>query len=179
MNKITILADQPELKQQAKNEYKFQKELTDELDLHGDQEFTGETMLKIVLWKLNRYPLFDDDLLRDINTLRQDCSEEKARLLLDKLLGVKGIDLPMASTILRFAYPDQFQIIDQRVYRFITPDADVLKLPRKKSEKINFYFDYLKSLRENCLVHGIDFRKADRILYQLDKITNRTIPIKY
>ena len=82
----------------------------------------------------------------------------------------------MASTVLRFACPEHLQIIDQRVYRFITQD-DKLKLPFNVDKKIDLYFEYLKTLKTVCEKYGIDFKESDRILYQLDKIYNKDIPI--
>src|SRR5687767_11885720 len=104
----------------AREEYKYQPKLTKRLDaFEGD--FTETTLLEIVLWKVNRYPQIDHDLLTAINDLRKEYTEEKARGLLRTLLSKKhkGFDLPMATTILRFACPNHLQIIDQRVYRFI------------------------------------------------------------
>ena len=45
-------------------------------------------------------------------------SKKRAKEILER----KGFDFPMASTVLRFAVPDRLQIIDQRVYRFITEE---------------------------------------------------------
>jgi Thermostable 8-oxoguanine DNA glycosylase len=138
-------------------------------------------MLEIVLWKTNRYPTVTADILTAINDLRNNYSEEKARSLLRKLLEkeVKGFDLPMASTVLRFACPDELQIIDKRVFRLITKDEDTLKLPGNIDEKINFYFKYIQHLKDICQEHNIPFYKSDRILYELDKTENKGIPINY
>ena len=160
----------------ADQDYKFQQELTSKLDLHtGD--FTEVTILEIVLWKTNRYPEISKSLIEDINRLRSSYSLDKAKALLRRLLLSKGFDLPMASTVLRFACPDQLQIIDQRVYRFITPDNDSLKIPFNIEEKIALYFRYILSLKTLCAEHDIPFHKSDRILYQLDKSENKGIPI--
>jgi len=161
----------------AKNSYNYQPELTKKLDAHvGD--FTETTLLEIVLWKLNRYPTLTPGLIAGINDLRKDYSEEKAKKLLRTLLDEphKGFDLPMASTVLRFACPDRLQIIDQRVYRFIT-NEDKLKLPFNIDKKVDLYFEYLKTLKAVCGKYGIDFKEADRILYQLDKMHNKEFPI--
>lgn len=179
MNKIDVLSTQPELVQQALASYKFQTVLTTELDNYEDKDFTDETLLKIVLWKVNRYPHFDDSLLEAINNLRKNCTEETARSVLKRLLDAPGFDLPMASTVLRFACPNDFQIIDKRVYRFIMPDKDVLKIPYNLDRKIDFYFKYLQALRENCQKYEVSFKDADRIFYQLDKALNSDIPINY
>lgn len=45
------------------------------------------------------------------------------------------------------------------------------------ASKIALYFDYIKKLKEICMEYKIGFYKADRILYQLDKIHNKDIPI--
>lgn len=164
---------------EAEQEYSYQPKLTQKLDNHiGD--FTGTTLLEIVLWKTNRYPTITESLLKDINDLRKNYSEEKAKSLLRKLLqkDLKGFDLPMASTVLRFACPDQLQIIDQRVYRFITPDKDHLKIPYNIEDKIDLYFSYITRLKSICLYYNIPFYKADRVLYQLDKTENKNISIK-
>lgn len=85
----------------------------------------------------------------------------------------------MASTVLRFACPNELQIIDQRVYRFITKDADVFKKPYSDEKKVEMYFDYIEQLGKVCKSYGIPFSQSDRILYQLDKKYNGDIPIRY
>ena len=160
----------------AESEYKFQKELTKKLDSHKE-DFTEMTLLEIVLWKTNRYPSVGTEIIEKINFLRKNYSEDGARSLLGELLTLRGFDLPMASTVLRFACPNELQIIDQRVYRLILPGS--LKIPYNKEAKIKLYFEYLIRLREVCNKHQIPFEKSDRILYQLDKIKNKGVLIKY
>jgi thermostable 8-oxoguanine DNA glycosylase len=84
----------------------------------------------------------------------------------------------MASTVLRFAVPDKLPIIDQRVYRFITPNENSLKIPHQIEQKIDLYFNYVNRLRSICTQHQIDFKKADRVLYQADKVLNKQIPLR-
>ncbi len=170
--------DWPKEIDKAETTYNFQPKLTAKLDNHtGD--FTDVTFLEIVLWKTNRYPELNVEVIDDINDLRKSYSEEKARLTLKKLLALKGFDLPMASTVLRFACPTKLQIIDQHAYRFVTPEADAFKIPYNDDKKINVYFNYIDNLKGICEKHNIPFNKADRILYQLDKELNEGIPIKY
>jgi thermostable 8-oxoguanine DNA glycosylase len=163
---------------EARSKYKYQPELTKKLDaLEGD--FTKTTLLEIVLWKLNRYPHLTDSLITGINDIRREYTEDKARDLLRIMLDKKnkGFDLPMASTVLRFACPEHLQIIDQRVYRFITEGKDKLKLPFNVEKKIELYFEYIKSLKAVCEKYQIDFKESDRIFYQMDKIHNSEFPI--
>lgn len=179
MKKLNDLSDLTEAFKKADTEYNYQPQLTKKLDSHSG-DFSEQTLLEIALWKTNRYPTISQDLLNDINDLRKSYSEEKARNLLRKLLQkeIKGFDLPMASTVLRFAVPEKLQIIDQRVYRFITPDKDCLDIPYNIDKKIDLYFDYIERLKKICNDHDIPFSKADRILYQLDKNHNKDIRLK-
>jgi len=162
----------------ANAEYKFQPQLTSKLDTHIG-EFSELTVLEIVLWKVNRYPELNPDILKEINSLRLLYDEEQARIVLKELLVLRGFDLAMASTVLRFACPHQCQIIDQRVLRFIRQDVGRIKIPFNKDKKVVFYFEYLKELTEICTQFSIPFIMADRIFYQIDKHANKNIPIKY
>lgn len=159
-------------------EFKYQEGLTKKLDAKKD-DFTYETMLEIVLWKTNRFPEIDDDLISKINELRKSYNEELSNYILIKLLDSKGFDLPMASTFLRFINPEYFQIIDQRVYRIVY--GENLKIPFSKSKKVELYKKYLVDLKETCITYNIPFSKSDRILYLLDKHpeVNKEQKIKY
>lgn len=161
----------------AEEEYSYQPLLTQKLDSYSE-DFSEITLLEIVLWKTNRYPTLTKDLITDINDLRKNYSNEKAKDLLRKLLGLKGFDLPMASTVLRFAVPNHLQIIDQRVYRFITPDENSLNIPYNLEKKIELYFNYMERLKKISEDYDIPFSKSDRILYQMDKIYNKNISLK-
>ncbi|PUB28155.1 hypothetical protein C8J95_10899 [Elizabethkingia sp. YR214] len=159
-------------------DFNYQEELTKKLDNKQD-EFTYETFLEIILWKTNRYPKVNNDLIFKINKLRKEYDEALADDILIKLLEAKGFDLPMASTLLRFINPDQFQIIDQRVYRLLY--GEELKIPFSKSKKINLYKEYIVYLKSVCDNYKIPFSQSDRILYLLDKHpkVNKNQKIKY
>ena len=108
---------------ELKKKYKYQAELTLELD-KLETNFNQEIINEIVLWKVNRYVLMQKDTLELLNKIKKTdniLNEELTILILKKLLDKdqKGIQLAMASTILRFKNPSIYQIIDQRVYRFI------------------------------------------------------------
>lgn len=179
LQKIDSVTDNwTELCSTAEANYKYQPHLTPRLDAH-EGDFTEQNILEIVLWKVNRYPHVTDELLEQVNLLRRERTEESGQRLLEMLLKdeYRGFDLPMASTLLRFACPELFQIIDQRVYRFIMPEEHKLKIPYNWEAKVNLYFRYLKRLKEECALRGIPFEKSDRILYQMDKDLNKNTPI--
>lgn len=160
--------------------YNFQPELTSELDdLNCD--FNQEILNQIVLWKVNRYSFLDNEGFSYLNQIKKDdkvLNIEFTTQILTKLLNTKGIQLAMASTILRFKNPNIYQIIDQRVYRFIK--GEILPTYFSSIEKqIEFYIEYLQKLKQVCIEKEIDFNVSDRIIYELDKFHNKKVSIKY
>lgn len=160
--------------------YKYQIELTSKLDDLND-DFNQEILNEIILWKVNRYSLLDNESFSVLNQIKKYdkiLDIELTSKILTKLLSTKGIQLAMASTILRFKNPNIYQIIDQRVYRFING----ISMPSYFSnieKQVEFYIEYLQKLREVCVEKEIDFNLSDRIIYELDKTYNKKISIKY
>lgn len=163
-----------------KLDYDFQQDLTWKLDW-VNWDFDQNIINQIVLWKVNRYAKLDDETLNLLNLINKKSNsllEELLRQLLEKLLDTKWIKLPMASAILRFKNPNLFQIIDQRVYRFIYwKNLNLSSI--KTIDAVDLYIKYLKDLKEICEKYKIDFSLSDRILYVLDKKENKDISIKY
>lgn len=155
--------------------YNFQTELTKKLDsLNSD--FDQAIINEIVLWKVNRYANIDTETIELLNKIKKSDTEldpEFTRAILLKLLQKeqKGIRLAMASTILRFKNPTIYQIIDQRVYRFIY-GVELKYSETDLNQQITIYFDYLDKLRTICDEHKVGFEMADRIFYSMDKNYN-------
>jgi hypothetical protein len=158
-------------------QFNYQKVLTNKLDTF-EGEFDQEVINQIVLWKVNRYAPVDDEALHLLNQISSEQTELNIALsskVLSALLGCHGIRLPMASTILRFKNPDIYQIIDQRVYRMIYKNE--LKVPSKIDDQIELYHNYLLKLRKVCIQNNIDFKVADRVLYEADKRLNKDVKL--
>jgi len=165
--------------------FKYQEKLTKKLDT-TISDFDQNTINEIVLWKVNRYAELTEKSLKLVNSISltsEKIDEELTAEVLRCLINEPGIQLPMASTILRFRNPKIYQIIDQRVYRILYKDT--LKLPLYNSEKniefqIDKYFKYLYKLRIVSENLNIPFEMADRILYELDKDErmNKNIKLK-
>ncbi len=77
----------------------------------------------------------------------------------------------MASTILRFANPDVFQIYDRHICRAIWGTCEKVA-PKNPSEAVHKYWSFLDDLSAQCVQLGISFRNADRILFEFDKAVN-------
>jgi len=95
--------------------------------------------------------------------------------VLGLLLECSGVDLPMASTILRFQAADVFQIIDKHAYRAVFGVAYPLYPASNPKSKISTYFDYLDALHQLALSSKTSFCDLDRILYIFDKDKNGTL----
>ena len=155
-------------------EYCYQPELTKRLDLLRHKSFSQETINEIVLWKVNRYVRIDNSALQELENLKKlKAGEHKDSIsVLPSLLEIRGIDLPMASTILRFLNPMVFQIIDRHAYRAIYGQDYPLNSTSAPERKTRVYFDYLDQLIYLCQNKSLDFQTIDRLLYMFDKRTN-------
>jgi len=130
---------------------------------------------EIILWKMNRMPHFDNELidmiysLEDISTPENAVKSEKTKRVVRKLLQTKGMKLPMASTVLHFYFPRVFPIIDQRAYRELYGDEypQYIKLDAMVDMYMKYIEDTWRYQREKC--PEIPYEKIDKILYQLDK----------
>lgn len=166
------------------SDYNYQLNLTEKLDAYHS-DFDQNTLNEIVLWKVNRYAKFSKEIISVLNSIRKDdtvIDEEKTCNLLMLLLNTKGVQLAMASTILRFKNPKIYQIIDQRVYRILNPENE-LKIATYTSQKniefqIKLYLKYLVDLRKVCGDLNIPFEQADRILYNADRRINKEYKLK-
>lgn len=161
-------------------EYKYQEELTIELD-KLDSDFNQEVINEIVLWKVNRYTKVTDEVLSLLNNIDQNDTTidiDLTKEILRDLLSTKGIGIAMASTILRFRNPTIYQIIDQRVYRFTHPNGEELKETKDNEKTILMYLEYLERLRDVCLKHEIPFEESDRTLYLMDIKHNKKFKLK-
>jgi hypothetical protein len=160
--------------------FNYQPKLTEKLD-NTVTNFNQEIINEIVLWKVNRYSEISSDVLNLINQIKHQDTEinnDLTKKILQGLLNCKGIRLAMASTILRFKNPKIYQIIDQRVYRFIY--GSELKYSFTDIDKqIELYLEYLDKLKLECKIRNIVFEKSDRIIYEMDKKYNKKINIKY
>jgi hypothetical protein len=178
--------------QELKNlkKYSYQNVLTKILDektqtssLKVDQNYLNE----IVLWKVNRYAAFSDAVIQLLNKIKEENSElmneDTTRQVLSLLLKTPGVQLPMASTILRFMNPKIYQIYDQRVGRFIDFENPHGGIQSAKNETlinktISFYLNYLARLRIISKEINVEFELLDRVLYIADKDENKDITLK-
>ena len=170
INEIAISAD--DIKNSV---YNYQSDLTSKLD-KLDIDFNQDIINEIVLWKVHRYAAVDNETLNLINQIKKEDTQinpELTEAILLRLLSKeqKGFRLAMASTVLRFRNPQIYQIIDQRVFRFLY-GKELKYSVTNINEQIIIYLDYLQKLKEVCAEHSVNFETADRVFYMMDKVYN-------
>ena len=154
--------------------YKFQPELTKRLDNIENTSIDQPLINEIVLWKVNRYVCLGNENIEELKRVKllNAGEHEKGRDILKALLEANGVDLPMASTLLRFMNPQFFQIIDRHAYREIYGKKYPLYQASSTEKKLSLYFDYISDLIELCKSKRLAFTTIDRLLYIFDKKNN-------
>jgi hypothetical protein len=132
---------------------------------------------EIVLWKVNRYVSVTPALLRELDHIRglKPNQHRQGRSVLTALLGCRGVDLAMASTLLRFRNPAVFQIIDRHAYRAVYGEDYPLSTKCGTDRKVALYFDYLDALVALCAAKGLEYETVDRVLYIFDRQKNGSL----
>jgi thermostable 8-oxoguanine DNA glycosylase len=173
---MTVTDYNGDLKQFLKK-YKYQPDLTNKLDLLARTSLSQLLINEIVLWKVNRYVSVPNDILHALDQLLdlKKGEHRKGENILKELLHLRGADLPMASTLLRFRNPKTFQIIDRHAYRAIYGKKYPVHAATNKEKKIEIYFDYLDKLIELCSKKSLEFETIDRLLYIFDKEVNKSL----
>ncbi len=66
MQYSSVWGDDPK---QLMSEYNYNLALTEKLDSMDAEQFNREVLYEIILWKLNRFPSIEDNLLDELKTL--------------------------------------------------------------------------------------------------------------
>ena len=77
--------------QEQRLEFKFQEELTKKLDNYSS-DFDQNILNEIVLWKVNRYALFSDEVIKLLNSIKYSSTNinlDTTTKLLTHLLNIK------------------------------------------------------------------------------------------
>ena len=85
---------------------------------------------------------------------------ESERLRIGALLALHGVNWPMASVILHFAFPDRYPILDQRAMRTVGGSTQYTFVRWKK---------YVELCQKKASEHGIEMRTLDKALWLADK----------
>lgn len=78
------------------------------------------------------------------------------------LLELAGVGVPTASTLLFFAFPDDYPILDVRA-------LESLGVNERSSYPVKFWLAYLATCRELASRHQVSIRTLDKALWQYSK----------
>jgi hypothetical protein len=98
----------------------------------------------------------NDDEIADALNLASHARTERAAVAV--LLGLQGVQVPVASAILTAIYPKRYTVIDFRALEALGCDS--------KDRSVNFYLAYLKTCRQLASKHDVTLRNLDRALWQ-------------
>jgi hypothetical protein len=97
-----------------------------------------------------------DGEIADALNLASHAKTERAAVAV--LLGLRGVQVPVASAILTAIYPKRYTVIDFRALEALGCDS--------KDRSVNFYLAYLKTCRQLALKYDVTLRNLDRALWQ-------------
>lgn len=92
-------------------------------------------------------------------------TDEAARMA--SLLELEGVGVPTASTLLYFAFPEDYPILDVRA-------LDSLGVKPRSQYPLPFWLGYLDACRVLAERHGVSMRTLDKALWQNSKETNKS-----
>ena len=144
-----------------------------------NQEWSRETLYKVVLAELGKFPQIDDKLFADLTEAAKLAPGEhrNGKDIFCRLLSCENVGLTVATAIFKSLNPDVFQTLNPHCGQMVMGDS----LPPSKfamdgyesyvEAASEYYFRYLDKLRD--LTWGnMEFRNADFLLEQVDKLLN-------
>ncbi|MCJ7777182.1 MAG: hypothetical protein MUP16_02560 [Sedimentisphaerales bacterium] len=169
INRKNILkyADKYDEQYRCTNDEKVEKEM--KTLLRNQRYLKKEEFKKIVGWKTRNRSVHyceenESDRVRKL-TKRSFCvGDEKDRIesLLGQKGGLKGVGYPVASTILHFAFPNRYPIMDFRVIRS-------LGLKNPSIYRFEFWQKYCKEIQCISKKFDLDIRTVEKALWKYDK----------
>ena len=78
------------------------------------------------------------------------------------LLELEGVGVPTASTLLYFAFPDDYPILDVRA-------LESLGVKPRSTYPVSFWLEYLETCRDLSRRAGVSIRTLDKALWQHSK----------
>lgn len=155
------------LKLAARYSYKvkdkpLEKEIKDWLKSH--KYLDRKRFIKLCSWKSSRqrknYEKNDDLTIREVTRYSFSAKSERARIKL--LMTLDGVSYPVASTILHFAFPNKYPIMDFRVLWS-------LDWKRPKTYNFDFWKKYCEKIKKLAKRLKLPIRTIDKALWTYSK----------
>jgi CRISPR/Cas system CSM-associated protein Csm4 (group 5 of RAMP superfamily) len=136
--------------------------------LKRQRYLTQKNLLDIMDWKAARIKNYAKEnapsMIVRITRNSFETKDEQGRIesLLGQKGGLRGVGYPVASTILHFAFPDRYPIMDFRVIRS-------LGMKQPSSYKFDFWENYCKRIKHLSKKYGLTIRVVEKALWKFDK----------
>jgi hypothetical protein len=129
--------------------------------------YTRAQFLVVCAWKTPRsrprVAANEEATVRFATGAALTATDEQARM--EALLALDGVGVPTASTLLHFAEPDRYPILDVRAL------ASLGERTARSTYPVAYWLEYLAACRGLALRHGVDLRTLDKALWQYDRET--------
>ena len=124
-------------------------------------DYSLQQLATIFKWKTNgrgKSRLMRNDALDVEDALRLACAARAPRSAIAVLVGLHGVAVPVASSIMTVIYPDRYTVIDFRALEALGR--------RNDDHSISFYVGYLNYCHELANAWNMTLRQLDRALWQ-------------
>ena len=128
-----------------------------------------DRFIRLCLWKSarqkNNYEKNDDLTIKEITRFSFSTKSEKARI--ESLFVLDGVSYPVASTILHFAFPNKYPIMDFRV---------IWSMGWKQPKYYTFVFwqKYIDEIRKLLRKYKVSLRTLDKALWYYSKESKKS-----
>lgn len=107
----------------------------------------------------------NDNTVREITRFSLEAQSEKARA--ESLFVLKGVGYPVASTILHFAFPKKYPILDFRALWSL--GGKWREMSKEQNYNFDFWTEYCGEIQTISRETGEDIRTIDKALWQYSK----------
>lgn len=142
--------------------------------LDGQRYLRRADLITIGRWKspraIHHYESLENDenTVQEVTTFSFSTKSERARIL--SLLVLKGVSWPMASTILHFAFPDRYPIMDFRVIESLTGRRE------SPTYTYDFWQEYCAKVRRLAVRYILPIWEVEKALWQYSKESPKRDP---
>jgi hypothetical protein len=133
--------------------------------------YTREEFIDVCAWKTarSRPKVASNTEAAVIEATRRALAAADEETRMSALLRLAGVGAPTASTLLYFAFPDDYPILDVRA-------VESLGVKPRSQYPVSFWLEYLCACRELARRYEVSIRTLDKALWQHSKERARTPP---
>jgi thermostable 8-oxoguanine DNA glycosylase len=126
--------------------------------------YTRDEFIAVCEWKTprSRPKVAANPETAVVDATRRAFASEDETTRIEALLELNGVGVPTASTLLYFAFPSDYPILDFRA-------LESLGVKARSTYPVSFWLQYLEACRELARQHGVSVRTLDLALWQHSK----------